>query len=213
MVSIIDTAGPPPLVLKDGSPGQLALSLHLSVGGYDATTRNMTEIAISFSSQGRWVQLVAGESVTCNGIALPRGGGTFDVKVPTDTLAGKRVACTYTSGRSSATMAFTMPVAPAILSPQDNVELARSTRTAVAFRIGGHSTMFWVIALGPNSKAWSYPSGVRPTHALLDTSAFLPGRGSIALNQFFDLPDLHGSGFQSVEAQGHASQQISLTWL
>lgn len=209
---MIDVAGPPALILKDTSPGHLAVSLHLSVGGYDASTRNLTELAIMFSSQGRWVQFVADESVTCNGIALPRGGGTFDVKVPSDTFAGRLVTCTYMSGRSSATIAFTAPVAPAILSPQENVEIARSPRTAVTFRIGGRSTMFYVIALGPNTKAWSEPAGTRPTQALLDTSAFSPGPGFVALNQFFDLPDLHGTGFQALEAHGQATQQISVTW-
>ncbi len=211
--SIIDTAGPPPVVLGDTSPSHLDLSLYLSVGGYDSSTRNMTEMAISFSSRGRRVQFVADERVTCNGVALQRGGGTFDVKVSSDAFASKLVTCTYTSGRSAATVAFTMPVAPTIVSPQDNVELARSTKTAVTFRIGGHSTMFYVIALGPSSKAWSYPVGTRPTQALLDTSAFSPGPGFVALSQSFDLPDLHGSGFQSVDAQGSATQQNRVTWV
>jgi hypothetical protein len=169
-------------------------------------------MAISFSSQGRRVQLVADERVTCNGVDLPRGGGTFDVKVSTDTFAGKLVTCIYSSGRSSATIAFSAPVAPAILSPQDNSVLARSARTAVSFRIGGHSTMFYVTALGPNTKAWSYPVGTRPTQAILDTSAFSPGPGFIALSQSFDLPDLHGTGFQSLEAHGQVILENSVTW-
>jgi hypothetical protein len=212
-LSHIDYAGPPVLILKDTSPSHLAVSLNLSVGGYDAFIRNVTELAIGFSSQGRRVQLVADESVTCNGIALPRGGGTFDVKVPSDTFAGKLVTCTYMSGRSSATITFSAPVAPAILSPQENVALARSTRTAVTFRIGGHSTMFYVVALGPSSKAWTNPMGTRPTQALINTSTFLPGPGFVTLTQFFDLPDLRGTGFQSLDAHGQATQQNSVTWL
>jgi len=210
--SIIDMTGPPALIVKDTSPNNLGVSLSLNVGGYDASTRNLTELAISFSSQGRWVQLVADESVTCNGIALPRGGATFDVKVSTETFAGKLVTCTYVSGRSSGTITFTAPVAPAILSPTDSVALARSSRTAVTFRIGGHSTMFYVIALGRNSKAWSYPAGSSPTRALLDTSAFAPGPGFVALSQSFDLPDLRATGFQSLDAHGQATQQNSVTW-
>ena len=150
--------------------------------------------------------------MTCNGLALQRGGGTFDIKLSTDTFAGKRVTCTYRSGPSSGTIAFTAPVAPAILSPKENVEVARSAGTSVTFRVGGHSTMFYVIALGPNTKAWSYPTGVSPTQVLLDTRAFSPGPGFVVLNQSFDLPDLRGVGFQSVEAQGQAIQQISVTW-
>ena len=114
---MIDVAGPPDLILKDTAPGHLAASLYLSVGGYDASTRNITEMAVSFSSQGRRIRFVADETLTCNGVALPRGGGTFDAKVPTDTFAGKLVTCNYRSGPSLGTIAFTAPVAPAIVSP------------------------------------------------------------------------------------------------
>jgi hypothetical protein len=211
-VSMIDVAGPPDLILKDTAPAHLAASLYLSVGGYDASTRNVTEMAVSFSSQGRRIGFVAGETLTCNGLALQRGGGTFDLKVSTDTFAGKGVTCTYRSGPNLGTIAFTAPVAPAILSPQENSVVTRSARTPVTFRIGGHSTMFYVIALGPSSKAWSDPAGTRPPQVLLDTRAFLPGPGFVALNQFFDLLDLHSTGFQSVELHGQAVQQIGVTW-
>ena len=211
-ITIIDYAGPPPLILKDTSPSHLTVSVYLTVGGYSASTRDVTEMTIGFSSQSRQVQLVADERLTCNGVDLPRGGGTFDVKVSTGTFAGKLVTCIYSSGRSSGTIAFSAPVAPAILSPQDNSVLARSARTAVSFRIGGQSTMFYVTALGPNTKAWSYPVGTRPTQAFLDTSAFSPGPGFIALSQSFDLPDLHGTGFQSLEAHGQVILENSVTW-
>src|SRR5437762_10561926 len=98
-------------------------------------------MAITFSRQGRPIQFVADETVTCNGVALQRGGGIFDAKVSTEAFAGKLVACTYSSGRSSATIAFVAPLAPAILSPEENVELARSERMLVMFRIGGQRTM------------------------------------------------------------------------
>src|SRR5258708_1442069 len=51
--------GPPPIILKDTAPGQLALSLYLTVGGYDAVTRDTTELDVVFASQGRTVQFVA----------------------------------------------------------------------------------------------------------------------------------------------------------
>ena len=102
---MIDLAGPPDLILKDTAPSHLRVSLYLSVDGYDASTRNVTEMAISFSSQDRRIQFVADETVTCNGLALQRGGGTFDIKLSTDTFAGMRVTCTYRSGPSSGTAA------------------------------------------------------------------------------------------------------------
>lgn len=204
--------GPPPLIMKDFSPANLALSLYLHMGGYDAAGRNITELVISFSSGGRSVQFVGDEGITCNGVPLQRGGAVFDGKVPTETLAGKPVTCALTSGQSSVAFGFTAPVALAILSPREQARVPRSARTPVEFRVGGHNTTFYVIALGQNTKAWSYPAGPSPTQAILDTSAFLPGPGFIALSQDFRLPDLHGSGFQSVTGRGQAAQQYAVTW-
>ena len=209
---IVDQAGPAPIILKDTSPGHLALSLYVDMGGYVGADRDITEMAISFSSNGHLVQFVADERMACNGVSLPRGGGTFDTKLPTPTLAGKPVTCTYTSGQSSATLTFTAPPALAILSPEEQATLSRSAKTLVRFRVGGQSTMFYVIALGPNKKAWSYPVGNAPTEVVLDTSAFSPGPGFIALSQSFTLRDLHGTGFESLEGRGDAVQQIAVTW-
>jgi hypothetical protein len=211
-IAIIDQAGPPPLVLKDSSPARLAASLSLMVGGYDAATRDITEMAIGFSSQGRLVQFVGDERMSCNGTVLPRGGGTFDVKVPTEALAGKTVRCTYTSGQSSATLAFSFPAAPAILSPGEHAVIARSRTTLVRFRVGGQTTMFYITALGPNSKAWAQPGAV-PAQVTLDTSRFSPGPGVIALRQSFTLPDLVAPGFESADGRGDAVLQNAVTWI
>ncbi len=210
---VVDLAGPPPIILTDSSARHLALSLHLTVGGYDASTRNTTEIGIGFSSQGRAVRFAADERMTCNGAAGIRGGGGFDFKLPTEALAGKAVSCTYTSGKTSATVTFTTPVALAILSPQEHAQVTRGKSTVVRFRVGGSNTMFYAIALGPNTKSWTYPVGNPPTQAILDTSAFAPGKGFIALSQHFSLPDLHGAGFASLDGQGTAAQQIEVAWV
>jgi len=183
------------------------------IGGYDPAGWNMSELGIGLSSQSRALRFVADERVACNGAVADRGGGIFDLKVPTDAVAGRVITCTYTSGKSSATFAFTAQPALAILSPGEHTQVTRSTKTPVTFRVGGQTTTFCVIAVGPGSKAWSYPSGTSPTETILDTSRFSAGPGFITLSQSFALPDLHWSSFPSVEGRGQAVLQFAVTWV
>jgi len=210
--TIVDQAGPPPLVLEDTSPDQLAAQVHLTIGGYDPAAKNIAELAIVFLHQGRWVQFVRGERLTCNGIWLPGPGTAFDLKVPAETIGGKQVACTYTSGARSATLVFTAPPTPTILSPADGSRVGRSHATLVRFQVGGQNTMFYITALGPGTKSWVFPSGSPPTQATLDTSALAAGSGSITLVQSFTLVDMRGAGFQRVEGNGEAVEVVSVTW-
>ena len=192
--------------------GQLALSLKLKIGGYDASTRDMTELNVTLTHQGRRVRLRAGEQISCNGIALAGYESNFHLKVPSEVYSGKLVTCTYTSGKTSATFTFTAPLAPIILSPQENAQVARSTHTPVRYRISP-DWAFYVIALDPPKKAWTPEAAAQPNPVLLDTSAFPAGPGSIAIHQLFTLPDLHGPDFQSVQGQGGAHYRMEVTWV
>jgi hypothetical protein len=218
--TIIDQVGPPPVVLEDTSPDQLAAQVHLTIGGYDPATQNLAELSIVFLHQGRWVQFVRGERLSCNGITLPGPGTAFDLKVPADTIGGKQIACTYTSRARSATLVFTAPPTPTILSPADGSQIGRSHATLVRFRVGGQNTMFYITALGPGTKSWVFPAGDPPTRgtgnpptqATLDTSALSAGSGSITLVQSFTLADIRGAGFQHVDGNGEGFQVESVTW-
>jgi hypothetical protein len=218
-ITIIDSAGPAPVVLEDSSPDQLAAQVHLTIGGYDPAAHSLAELSIVFLHQGRWVKFVRGERLTCNGITLSGPGTAFDLKVPAETIGGKQVACTYTSGAKSATLVFTAPPAPTIVSPADGSRISRSHATLVRFLVGGQNTMFYITALGPQTKTWAFPAGDPPTRggnpptqATLDTSALSAGSGSITLVQSFTLADARGDGFQRVDGNGDAVLVVSVTW-
>jgi hypothetical protein len=189
----------------------LALALYLTVSGYDAATRDTTEVDVVFASQGRTVRFVAGERLACNGLGLPSYGTNFDLKVPAQLFSGKLITCTYTSGTRVATFTFTAPLAPAILSPHDDAPVARSPQTPVAYRLAP-DWAYSVIALGPSTKAWTPTARAQPNPVLVNTSALSPGPGSIALTQFFTLSDLRGSEFLAVEGRGEATYAIPVTW-
>jgi len=218
--TIIDQAGPPPVILQDTSPDQLAAQVHLTIGGYDPATQNLAELSIVFLHQGHSAQFVRGERLSCNGITLQGAGTTFDLQVPAETIGGKQIACTYTSGARSATLVFTAPPTPTILWPVDGSRIDRSHATLVRFQVGGQNTMVYITALGPGTKSWVFPFGVPPTlrtgspptQATLDTSALSAGSGSITLSQSFALADIPGAGFQRVDGNGDGVQVIAVTW-
>ena len=173
-----------------------------------------------FLHQGHWAQFVRGERLSCNGITLQGAGTTFDLQVPAETIGGKQIACTYTSGARSATLVFTAPPTPTILWPVDGSRIDRSHATLVRFQVGGQNTMVYITALGPGTKSWVFPFGVPPTlrtgspptQATLDTSALSAGSGSITLSQSFALADIRGAGFQRVDGNGDGVQVIAVTW-
>jgi hypothetical protein len=208
------TAGPGscPIILTDTSPGQLDLSLNLMIGGYEADTRDTVELNITFTHQGHTVQFVAGEHISCNGFPIQGYGANFNGKASTAVFAGQPVTCIYTSGDTSATFSFTAPLAPAILSPQEHARVTRSAHTPVRYRIS-QDQPFYVIALGPNTKAWTTTAANQPNPATLDTSAFQPGDGAIALNQLFTLTDLSAPDFQSAQGQGSAEYEMPVSWV
>ncbi len=202
---------------SDVLPGQLDLFLSLNIGGQEANIRDMMELNVHFEIEGSIVQFPTDrERVSCNGVALHNYRAVFDLKVPSEVFSGKHVTCTYTSGAASGTFSFTCPLAPVILSPQDNERVPHSKHTAVSYRIS-QDQEFYIIAIGPTTggmtKAWTPTAASQPNPVILDTSAFQPGAGSIALNQLFPLSDLRGPGFHSVQGNGGAQYGIEVTWV
>jgi hypothetical protein len=74
-------------------------------------------------------------------------------------------------------------------------------------------TLLGIVALGPRNKAVADKAGMGITHALLDTSAFSPGVGEIALTATFTLPDVQGQAFHAVSGRGDAITTVAVTWV
>ncbi len=66
-VVITDDFAPTVVTLQDTSPGQLALSLYLQLGGYEAADRDVAELNVSFTSQGGLVQFTGSSAELMTG--------------------------------------------------------------------------------------------------------------------------------------------------
>ena len=138
--------GASPILLRDPSPGQLAVYLNVTIGGYEPTTRGTTSVSLSFSSNGRLVQFAGHERLTCNGTAVPlqKQVTSFQVaQAPTSTLEGHPFSCTYSAGGISATLMLTIPYAPVIRSPQDLAQVPRSPTSLPMKCEAGSSWASW----------------------------------------------------------------------
>jgi hypothetical protein len=208
----------PPVVLHDPAPGELEVVFNVNMPGYGADRGN-TMIGLSFLSHGNVVQLVGHEQLMCNGKAMPvhQQYALFQlVDAPSRTLEGQTMSCTYRVSNTSTTFSFRVPRAPVIRSPQDGARVPRSTHTIVIYDYDAPSgKLFGVVALGPGAKALSdHLNTPGPMQATLDTSAFPTGEGSLSLTQALTpRVALIGTPFRSLDAEGTATAQLTVTWI
>lgn len=205
----------PMISLHDPSPGQLEAYFNVTMGGYERATRETTTIGLSFTSNGRLVQFTGSEHLTCNGAAAPLHNqvASFQIiEVQTSTLVGKAFSCTYSAGGASATLAFTVPQAPALTSPRDQAQVSRSSHTIITYEAQGGKLM-GIVALGSGAKAIAHldSSGIMQT--TVDTSAFPKGDGSILLTQTLGPRATQtGVSFKSLGVVGTAMTMVTVIW-
>jgi hypothetical protein len=205
--------GPSPVVLSDTSASRLAVSVRLTLGGYDTPTRDRTMIDVIFEHGGHPVQFVAGEKVICAGVALQRFTGAFEGTVSTASIAGTAMTCTYTSGLQSAPISFRVPRAPVILSPRDREQVPHDANTAVRYSLEPDPTM-WVIAISPHAKAVAKPDSITGTGATIDTTTLQTGAGTIAITEpSLPLNELQGTQFQSLSGGAWAATEVVIEWI
>lgn len=208
--------GVPPVILRNPSPRQLEVSINVTMGGYDRTTRGTTMIGLDFQSNGQPVQFAGQERLTCNGAIMPLHNrvAVFEVAEGlTSILEGKAFSCTYSAGSASATLVFTVPSAPVIRSPQDFAQLPRKTNTLISYHVQG-GKLLGIVALGPFAKALAHLDTPGKMQATVDTSAFSKGPGTISLSQALDFQVTQtGVPFKSLFAGGTAVAMVEVIWI
>lgn len=206
--SISDGGLPPPVTLADTSPAHLDVGVGITIGGYDAASRNTTEIALQFTSGGRLVQFTKGETLACTGAQPTNLTTSFDHKYSTSAVANSLITCAYTSGHATASIRFQVPSAPAILAPTEGASVARGYTTPVSYQAQGD--IEGIVALGTQQK--TIATLTTPGQATLDTAAFSTGPGSIALTQFPTVAGAMAPAFASLQTNCTAIAQVVVTW-
>jgi hypothetical protein len=202
------------VVLADTSAAQLAVTVSLTMGGYDSSTREKATIDVFLQHDGRPVQFIKSERVDCVGVRLTAFTGSFEATFSTASIAGKSVTCTYTSGRQSTQFTFRAPQPLVVVSPREHDRVSHGPNTVIRFEGGADNTL-WVVAISPNWKSFAKPDAITPTSATLDTSRLLTGDGSITLTDPNNVPlaALEGSRFQSIAGSSRRVTSIAVSWV
>lgn len=203
-------AGPSPVVLQDPTPDQLAVSVALNLGGYDLATRDQALLDVMFQHDGRPVRFVAGERVTCGGVAMKAYVGSFESHLSIATVAARNLSCTYSWKGGSAPLVIGVPSALTVLVPMEHQAVARGRETVVRFA-GATGGEIWVVALSPSAKA---NATTTIGQAVLDTTRLAAGEGSIAVTDANNiaLTSVQGPAFQSLTGSLRRMTSVAVVW-
>ena len=208
----------PPVILHNPAPHELEVVFDVNMTSSGADSGNMI-IGLSFLSHGNPVQLLGDVQVRCNGKAMPvhQHYALFQLaNAAPQTLQGTALDCTYHVSNSTTSFSLSVPQAPVIRSPREGASVSRSPHTAVSYQYDSQSgRLLGLVALGAGTKTIAAHLDISDQgQATLDTSTFPPGKGSIALTQALT-PRVAWTGtpFRSLQAEGMATAQISITWI
>lgn len=211
----------PPVVLRDPAPGTLDISMALTFDQPSGDSQPMTEVGLAFLAGDHTVQFAGNERVACDGatLSLKDRVAVFQVlREPTAQAVGTTVQCSYAADGATASVALQIPQAPAIILPQNDAQVTRSTKTVVTYLYDpATEAMLGIVALAPSSpmpKAIATLNTPGPLQATVDTSRFLPVTGSLVLTLSLT-PHITKTGiaFHSVYAFGTATAQVTVTWM
>ncbi|TME57725.1 MAG: hypothetical protein E6I58_04880 [Chloroflexi bacterium] len=204
---------PSPVILADTSPGRFQVSVFVSMGGYDRTSRDSATLDINVTAGGHPIRFTRNEGVTCNGTALTRFVGAFEGTFPLDGISGKAMTCEYVSGTKSASVTLAMPRKLRILTPREGEAVSRGARTDITYDADPSGAPPWgVVAISADAKASALPMNTTSTHSALDTSTFTPGPGSIALTQQVILRGILAPAFRPVTGMANLMTSIQVVW-
>jgi hypothetical protein len=202
--------------LTDTSAGHLSLFVDLT---QESSIPSVTHIRVEFEvpQGGKSVDFVAGEQVSCDGVAFKRFPGAFGRDVLTASIAGRTVNCVYTSGERSTPFGFSVPLQIEILTPVNHQSVRRGPQTTVTYKnrvvYPGGLRLQVVAANNSGQHSGALPDAVTMTSAVVDTSRLQTGAGFIQIAEA-QLPiDVQGAKFQSAGGQETETAIVFVMWV
>ena len=203
--------------LTDTSAGQLFLFVELSD---DGTIPSMTSIRVEFGAGsepplgGKAVDFVAGEQVSCDGVAFTRFPAAFGRDVLTTSISGRTVPCVYRSSQSSTPFGFSVPDHLEILTPVEHESVPRGPRTNITYKNRvAHNGLLVIATSGSSPRSEAHPDAITMTSAIVDTSSLQRGAGLIEVVEPVFPIDVQGGQFQSVGGQEGESATVDVMWV
>lgn len=209
-----------PTVLSDTRPANLNLIVVVQDMIPDASLQPAVNVTFLFQTDsGRAVRLVKGETVACNGTALCNDDSSFDGNLPFPDDPSAPISCTYTSGAATASLSFTLPPTPVILSPKAGDTVTRAKNFTVLYTPGSGRG---IQATADNGmEQGKTTSGVPVTglqqpdngrYGPLDTTQLQPGTGRVTLDREYAPRTLSDTGFRAAQLNMRVDGAAAVTW-
>lgn len=199
-----------PATPTDTSPG--SLDVRVAVVDVDETPSDGKVIVVmQFLQNGHAVEFNTGETVHCNGVAMPFNGLFFGYaeRVPIQAVGGM-YQFVYTRQAMNTTVDVTVPSRPAIQSPAAGAMVMRTANFSFTYAPGGGSS----IRGGARSGNATKDLAGQPDNGMLgpvDITSLAAGPGAVFITREITTTP-GGSGFHTLEVKYSTSADRSVIW-
>lgn len=206
---------PGPYYVQDTSPAALDLTLVVFMQGTEPFTPSpTTSIEVNFSVPGRLIAFHGGETFACDGAApMILGDKYIILKYPTAAVAGKPLACAYTSKGHAAQFQVLLPPAPQLLSPTQGANVPRQTALLVTYRDTSGNAEIDAFSGANIPPVDTSVKIISPGSMTIDTTNFTAGPGRIEIQETPAARVLSTGGFHSLIVQPNAFAVVQVTWV
>lgn len=207
LAGCVDTNAGSPMVVNAAASD---LSIQPSIIDADpAPSDGMVPIVIQFYQGNTFVELAAGNVVTCNGMPVPIGNLGYTARVPL-VAAGGDVVFALTRGTTVTKATVKVPPRPEVMSPIAGASLVRS----ITFPITYVPTTSAGVRPTASDTAIGLSGSEQPDNgmAVIDVSALRVGSGTVQLSRRY-LSVLPGTGFKAaIATYTISSAEVPVSW-
>ena len=201
---------PPPAVVDEPASN---LTIKISVLDIESPPSDgKVAMVVQFFSGGKYVQLAANATVTCNGINLPLGGLGYAERVPL-VGPGGTYHFVHSRGGVNSQVNVTVPSRPVITSPAAGAHVPISNSLTITYVADGGTGIG--ASAGDGSTGVGTGTVLQPDNGSFtgfDVSALHAGAGSIGITRQF-INNIPGTGFAAAEVTYQCgSPQTNVTW-
>lgn len=206
---------PVPYYVQDTSPSALDLTLVVFMQGTEPFTPSpTTSIEVNFSVPGHLIAFHGGETLACAGAApMILGGKHITLNYPTAAVAGKPLACTYTSKGHTAQFQVLLSPAPQLLSPTQGANVPRQSALLVIYRDTSGNAEIDAFSGADIPPVDTSAKITTPGSMTINTTNFTAGPGQIEIQETPAVRVLSTGGFHSLTVQPNAFAEVQVTWV
>ena len=166
-------------------------------------------VVMQFFSNGKYVKLAGGVSVTCNGVVLTDNGLGPAERVPLLSPGNQYVFRHVRNGTTTIANVL-IPSRPVITSPAQNATVTRSSNLSITY-VAGTGTSIRGNASDPSTSTGSGTGQPdNGTYPGLNVTTLVPGPGTVSITR--ESKSNITTGFKTTEINYTSSKSRAVTW-